>query len=118
MPRRPQLRGKTAAPHRGRIQAQGGGVEKSVSWSRQTPPTESEMMAMVAQLESKLTPAERREREKAFEQLREYIHRAVAKNGTGIIRTKRFPFNAARGIRLDLEVLKGTAAVPDQKQGE
>jgi hypothetical protein len=103
------------APHRGRIQAQGAGVEKSVSWNRQTPPSESEMMAMVQQLEAKLTPSELRARERAFIDLREYIRRAVMKDGTGIIRSKRFPFDAVGGIRLDLEVLKGTAAVADKK---
>jgi hypothetical protein len=76
------------------------------------------MMAMVEQLESKLTPAERHTREMAFEKLREYVRRAAMKGGTGIIRTKRFPFDPVGGIRLDLEVLKGTAAVPDQKHGE
>jgi hypothetical protein len=107
----------TELPHRGRIQAQVSGVEKSVSWSRQTPPSESEMIAMVRQLQAKLTPAEQQARERAFIDLREYIRRAAKKDGTGIIRSKRFPFDAVGGIRLDLEVLKGTAASPDKKQG-
>jgi hypothetical protein len=75
------------------------------------------MMAMVRQLEAKLTPAERRVREVAFEKLREYVRRATTKGGTGTIRTKRFPFDPTGEVRLDLEVLRGTAAVPDEKQG-
>jgi hypothetical protein len=75
------------------------------------------MMAMVGELESKLTPAERKQREIGFEALRRYIHRAALGGGTGTIRTKRFPFRAVAGIRIDLEVLKGTAAVADQEQG-
>jgi hypothetical protein len=101
--------------HRGRIQAQGGGTEKSVSWNRQTPPTESEMMEMVHALEAKLTPAERRSREAALVELRRYIRRAALKGGTGTIRTKRFPFPAEGEIRVDLEVFKGTSAVADKK---
>jgi hypothetical protein len=76
------------------------------------------MMAMVRQLESMLTPAELRVRQRAFEKLREYIHRIVAKGGTGTIRSKRFPFDAVSGVRVDLEVLNGIAAVPDQKKGD
>ena len=98
--------------HRGRIQAQGGGVEVSVSWSRQTPPTESEMMAMVRQLEMKLTPAERRARAIAFEQIRRLIRNASTAGGLPQL-SLSFPHLSQRGIRVDLEVLKGNAAVPD-----
>src|SRR5579862_3475738 len=72
-----------AAAHRGRIQAQGGGIETSVSWSRETPPTESEMMAMVRQLESMLTPAERRARQAGFEQLRQFIRKGKSARSSG-----------------------------------
>lgn len=110
------MRGRTEAPHRGRIQAQGGGVEKSVSWNRQTPPTESEMMAMVRELEAKLTPAEKRAREVAFEQLRRLI-RAAAQAGTGLpVLRRSYPFPAIRGIRVDLEVLKGYIAKSERER--
>jgi hypothetical protein len=99
--------------HRGRIQAQGGGIETSVSWSRQTPPTESEMMAMVRQLEAMLTPAERRARQEGFEQLRQFIRKGKA-HGLPVL-SRSFPYRIVRGIRIDLEVRKGCAAVPDAK---
>jgi hypothetical protein len=105
---------RTEPAHRGRIQAQGGGIEKSVSWSRQIPPTESEMMAMVAQLESKLTPAERRDRQVALQQLRQFIHNAAKGYGMSVL-SNSYPYRTFRGIRVDLEVLKGRAAVPDSK---
>jgi hypothetical protein len=104
----------TEREHRGRIQAQGGGVEVSVSWSRQTPPSESEMMEMIQRLEAKLTPAELRHRETGFEELRKFIQRAAAKGGTSIARPKSFPFQVVKGIRVDLEIMKGMAAVPEK----
>jgi hypothetical protein len=101
--------------HRGRIQAQGGGVEMSVSWSRQTPLTESEMMAMVEVLESKLTSAERGARVTAFEQVRRLIRNASATGGLPQL-SLSFLHLSHRGIRVDLEVLKGNAAVPASKR--
>ena len=72
-------------------------------------------MAMVRQLEAKLTPTERRDRETYLERLREYIHRATIPGGIGV-RAKTFPFRPIRGIRVDLEVLRGTACIPDPKK--
>ena len=71
---------------------------------------------MVTELESKLTPAEKRDREIAFEQLRQFI-RNVQRKGTGLPIVKQFlsVTELIRGIRVDLEVLKGRAAVPDHK---
>lgn len=73
-------------------------------------------MAMVRQLEAMLTPGERRVRAAAFEKLRVYVHRVALQGGIGV-RTKTFPFRAVGGIRVDLEVLKGIAAVAEQKPG-
>jgi hypothetical protein len=38
--------------HRGRIQAQEGGIEKSIPWARDSPPTESGMLEMCDALEA------------------------------------------------------------------
>ncbi len=41
--------------HRGRIQAQGGGIEESVSWCQNdTPPTKTEGLEMIDILENRL----------------------------------------------------------------
>jgi hypothetical protein len=37
--------------HRGRIQAQGGGLEASESWSSSTPPTKQEGLDLIDKLE-------------------------------------------------------------------
>ena len=101
-------------PHRGRIQAQGGGIEKSVSWSRETPPTETEMMELVHKLELQLSRSERLERHVGFEQLRRFIRRAAKEGGTSIVPSRSFPPRPKRGVRVDIEILTGMAAVPDK----
>ena len=72
------------------------------------------MMAMVTELESKLTPAERRDREIAFEQLRHFIRNGAKGYGLPIV-NRSFPYRIVRGIRIDLEVLTGRTAVPATK---
>ena len=69
-----------SAAHRGRIQAQGGGTEKSEAWAQGNPPTETEMLALCDRLESQLTPREQKDREQPLRQLRRFI-RAAARAG-------------------------------------
>jgi hypothetical protein len=51
----PNPRQDSAACHRGRIQAQGAGLEAFVSWAQSYPPSVEEGLGMVAQLEAKLS---------------------------------------------------------------
>ncbi|MBC9130860.1 hypothetical protein FcAc13_06000 [Frischella sp. Ac13] len=44
------------------IQAQGDGLEKSVSWNRATPPTSKEGLSMLDELTESLTKGERKAR--------------------------------------------------------
>ena len=102
--------------HRGRIQAQGSGTEKSVPWARDSAPSESEMLSFCDELEGRLTEREKRDREQPLTELREYIRR-VAKFG-GISANPRphkksFLKRGAKDIRVDLEVQKGMACIPD-----
>lgn len=73
------------------------------------------MMAMVAELESKLTPTELRERERPFEQLRRLIRRASTIGGLPPLQMS-YSNLSNRGVRVDLEVIKGMAGVPDSKK--
>ena len=99
--------------HRGRVQAQGGGTEKSVSWAHDEPPTASDGQRMLDQLAAQLSPAELQARQDAFAQAREFINRAAQAGGIGPIK-KSFPRKPVRGgIRVDIEVQKGIAFVPD-----
>ncbi|MDM5249142.1 hypothetical protein [Lysinibacillus sp. G4S2] len=61
------------AKHRGRIQAQGSKLEESVAWNRDTPSTVSEGLAMVDELEAKLSETDRKLRKTEFEKARKLL---------------------------------------------
>lgn len=101
--------------HRGRIQAQGGGTEKSESWARDTPPSESEMLNLCDALEAKLTDREKDDRAQPLSQLRRFIRSAAQGGGVSAPVSKSWLKRGSRDIRVDLEVVKGKACVPDDK---
>lgn len=82
-----------------------------------TPPKESEMIEMISRLESKLTPAQRRQRDAGFKQLKDFIRKAALAGGIPTTK-KTYPIPVVGGIRIDLEVIKGLAAVPDNEQAK
>jgi hypothetical protein len=104
--------------HRGRIQAQGGGKEKSESWAQATPPTLSEIMRLIDRLEAQLTPKEKKIREQGFAQLRRAVESGAKTGGFWAPRSRSFPKPATGDIRVDLEVITGRAAVPDPDSTE
>ena len=53
--------------HKVIIQAQGDGLEKSVSWNRATPPTSKEGLSMLDELTESLTKGERKARQEAID---------------------------------------------------
>ena len=103
--------------HGGRIQAQGGNVEKSRKWDQATP-----LLATVghAHLESLRVEIGKREadfRKEGFDQAHRYIDRMLALGGTQqappIIR-KSYPQPPnPKGRRVDIEVHRGRAFLPD-----
>lgn len=104
--------GEAVPPHRGRIQAQGGGTEKSVAWTSADPPTVAEMLAMCDQLEASLSKTELKDRQKGLEKLRRFIHTASQCGGIDAPCPKSWRKPGSRDIRIDLEVISGRAAVP------
>lgn len=99
--------------HRGRIQAQGGGLEKSVAWSQSEPPTVSEGLNMIDDLISQLTPKEYKIREKSFEQAKNFINQAAEGGGINALIKKSFLVKGTKDIRVDIEIIKGRAFIPD-----
>ena len=97
--------------HRGRIQAQGGGLEKSVKWSKETPLTVGEGLALLNQLVEMLTPTEREERRTAIERQRNKMRRISQYGGVDHPQGWSEPPHAER--RIDVEVKYGRAFVPD-----
>ncbi len=70
---------------------------------------------MISELESRLTPAQRQERESGFQQLRDFVRKAARAGGAPRIK-KTFPIPVVQRIRVDLEVITGLAAVPDTEK--
>lgn len=100
------------AAHRGRIQAQGGGTEKSVAWGQDQPPTESEMLRLADALEAQLTDTEKKDRAIPLRKLRQFIRAAAKAGGIGAVSRHWFQ-PGSKDIRIDLEVIDGQACVPD-----
>jgi len=101
--------------HRGRVQAQGGGVEESVPWAQDQPPTAREGHEMLNALEVRLTARESACRAEAFRQAHEYIDRAARVGGSHAPDRKSYPAPPRKDQRrVDIEVLKGIAFVPDE----
>lgn len=98
--------------HRGRIQAQGGGTEKSVKWAQDGPLTVAEAMALVERLKAVLTPAESRARGQAFAEAHEYIQRVHRAGGVEALQRKTFPrVLGTDEPRVDIEITSGIAFI-------
>lgn len=76
----------------------------------------AEMLRKCDALEGQLTAQERTLRQEALSQLRAFIRTAAEKGGLnadqGVFK-KSFPRRPLGDIRVDLDVLKGSACVPD-----
>ena len=97
-------------PYRGRIQAQGGGLEKSVAWAQNFPPTTAQGLAMLNQLKASLSTKEIKERERSFNQAERFINNAGRAGGVTAPVSRSFPQGSA--IRVDIEIITGQAFVP------
>lgn len=95
--------------HRGRFQAQGGGLERSVAWGQPTPPTVAQGLTMVSALYGSLSRTEQKDRATAYAQLIRWISKRPP-GGVYAEFKDSFPKPALRGgIRMDVEVLAGKA---------
>jgi hypothetical protein len=98
--------------HRGRIQAQGGGIEESVSWCQnETPPTKTEGLEMIDIIENRLNPSDVKIRAKAFEKARVFVNKAADNGGVDAQVSKSFRVKGTKDIRVDIEVITGRAFI-------
>lgn len=104
--------GSTPRMHRGRIQAQGGGLEASVPWSQMDPPTASEGLSMVESLKAQLTSKQLKVRAKGFQQAERFIKNAGKAGGVSAPVSRTFLTQGTKDIRVDIEVITGQAFVP------
>ncbi len=92
-----------------RIQAQGGGVEKSVVFNQKTPVTVAQGLAGIEALKSQLKKGELRDRSQAFDKAAAWIADRPANGGApppgkSDFRNRGFSGNDAR---VDVEILRG-----------
>ena len=99
--------------HRGRFQSQGNGIEESVSWSLVKPITKLQADSSIAKLKTKLTPAERSARIKCFEIAYEFVRRVPSYGISAFFKHSCVPFPPVKDIRVDIDVLAGTAFIDD-----
>ncbi len=99
--------------HRGRWQAQGGGLNiPGEGWAQGHPLTLTEGLRLLDKLENKLSPKDRRARASGFLQARAFATRAASVGGVTVTRgriSETFP--RGHTIRVDLEVIAGTAFI-------
>ena len=108
---------KAASPaHRGRFQAQGSGVEKSVPWARETPPTVEDGLAMIDRLVSQLRPFEFEARRECIANARAFVENAARAGGVDAPASKSW--SKRGGIRIDIEVLTGRAFISGPRTSE
>lgn len=89
-----------------RLQAQGGGLEKSVVFSQGTPVTVAQGLAGLESLKSQLTKKQLKERAGSFERAARFITNAATSGGAGPP-GKSFPATPGNPNRVDVEILRG-----------
>ena len=108
--------------HRGRIQAQGNGVNKSVPWAQNTPLTISQAKVLFLTLvKVKLTPYERYQRTSAIIKASEFMIQSSRHGGIGPgqwnfyernFTKKKSEIDDPGATRIDIEVNRGLAFTP------
>lgn len=95
--------------HRGRIQAQGEGLEASESWAQDEPLTKKEGLSLLRKLKAKLSSKDRKKREKQFEEAERFIK--GIKGGIQSPERLNFQDRKTKDVRVDIEVWSGFAFV-------
>ncbi len=101
--------------HRGRFQAQGGGVEESESWAQGSPLSIFKALGLLRKLMLKLTTKDLKRREKEFKKAESLIKEASGNGGVLAKFSKSFKVKGSKDERVDIEVLSGKAFVKDKE---
>lgn len=95
--------------HRGRFQAQGGGLEASETWNQDTPITKEQAKHLLDKLKEKIPPEERAKRAGQFDDAGRFID--GVKGGVDAPQKRTFLNRKQRGVRVDIEIWSGTAFI-------
>jgi len=101
--------------HRGRIQVQGENIEASEAWSQDEPLTKTEGFKMLLKIKRKIPFKESELREEAFRKAEIFIEQAAISNGVDAPSNVSFRAKGYLKERIDIEVIKGKAFLPDKK---
>jgi hypothetical protein len=102
---------KVPPKHRGRIQAQGGGIEESENWAKDTPPSMAEGLEMLDNLKKKLSKKEQENRKELFDKAERFIKAAGKTGGVTAKVTKKIQKKDSEDERIDIEVIAGIAFI-------
>ncbi|EKJ5338149.1 hypothetical protein ACTHEL_004581, partial [Vibrio parahaemolyticus] len=97
--------------HRGRIQAQGHGLEESESWAISSPLSHADGLAKKAALKGKLSRRELTDRNDAFAKAKKFIDSAQRAGGVSAQVSKTYMVKNDTQKRVDIEVRSGDAFV-------
>lgn len=99
--------------HRGRFQAQGGGLEASEPWSEPEPLQASRGHHLLSRLQDRIPEGEARIRQDSFEKAHRFIDSAASSGGVGPCK-KSFVVRNRGDRRVNIEVQSGLAFVDDR----
>jgi hypothetical protein len=97
--------------HRGRIQAQGDGLEESESWNEIAPISHSDGLAKKEKLKSKLSKKDLALRVDAFNKAKKFIDCARNAGGVTAEVSKTYMVKGEARKRVDIDVKSGEAFV-------
>jgi hypothetical protein len=97
--------------HRGRFQAQGGGIEESEAWDEENPLPAAKGHNLVGALKWKISKEEYLMRKEAFQKVHDFIDRAAQSGGIGPTKQSWPQPPRQDHRRVDVEVQHGRAFV-------
>ena len=95
--------------HRGRIQAQGGGLEESETWQQAEPLSKKDGLYLLDKLRNKLPKKEQAIRDRPFKDAQRFIEQAEGGPDAPVRRT--FRNRKTKDVRVDIEVWSGIAFI-------
>lgn len=102
--------------HRGRFQAQGGGVEESEKWAQNQPLSLARALKLLANLIAKLTIKQYERRRTQFDKAEQYIRNAAETGGMYAKTSKSFDVEGSADERVDIEIWAGQAFVKEEEK--
>ena len=107
------------APYRGRVQAQGDGIQQdggySHSWAQNTPVTDRDGLSFLAKIKQECSQPQQLERKQAFAKAKRFVKNASKQGGVGPEAQPHSFQNRKRTIRnarVDIEIHSGLTFVP------